>query len=167
MTEQELLDRDAQRDAPVRDPEAAQRALVRVQHVLEKQRRVEALVHREQPAVKQAIADRDELTLVLEAAKEAARIRLRPILMTSFAFIFGVLPLEIFRANGDTNRLAFGLVRADRQWENPLTNGLTRETRWWVDDGWMVGSLQIQAFRATGDAKYADRAAAQLAAGAF
>ena len=46
MSEQELLDRDAQRDAPVRDPEAAQRALVRVQHLLEKQRRVESLVHR-------------------------------------------------------------------------------------------------------------------------
>jgi rhamnogalacturonyl hydrolase YesR len=78
--------------------------------------------------------------------------------------VFGVLPLQIFRNNGDTNRLAFGLKLADRQWENPLTNGLTRETRWWVDDGWMVGSLQIQAFRATRDAKYADRAAAQLAA---
>jgi magnesium transporter len=33
---------------PARDPEEAQRALARVQHLLEKQRRVEALVHREQ-----------------------------------------------------------------------------------------------------------------------
>ena len=78
--------------------------------------------------------------------------------------VFGVLPLETFLLNGDTNYLALGLKLADRQWENPLTNGLTRETRWWVDDAWMVGSLQIQAFRATHDAKYADRVATQLAA---
>ena len=32
---------------------------------------------------------------VIDAALEAARIRLRPILMTSFAFIFGVLPLAL------------------------------------------------------------------------
>jgi rhamnogalacturonyl hydrolase YesR len=78
--------------------------------------------------------------------------------------VFGSMPLEIFLLTGDTNYLALGLLTADRQWENPLTNGLTRETRWWVDDAWMVGSLQIQAFRATRDAKYADRVATQLAA---
>ena len=33
---------------PARDPEEAQRALARVQNLLEKQRRVESLVHREQ-----------------------------------------------------------------------------------------------------------------------
>lgn len=78
--------------------------------------------------------------------------------------VFGVLPLEIFLLNGDTNSRALGLKLSDRQWENPLTNGLTRETRWWVDDAWMVGSLQIQTFRATHDVKYADRVATQLAA---
>lgn len=78
--------------------------------------------------------------------------------------VFGVLPLEIYLLNGDTHHLALGLKLADRQWENPLTNGLTRETRWWVDDAYMIGSLQIQAFRATHDAKYADRVTTQLAA---
>ena len=78
--------------------------------------------------------------------------------------VFGSLPLEIYLLNGDTNFRALGLAKADEQWENPLTNGLTRETRWWVDDAWMIGSLQIQAYRATHDVKYIDRVTTQLAA---
>ena len=35
---------------------------------------------------------------IVDAAIEAARIRLRPILMTSFAFILGVLPWQLQRA---------------------------------------------------------------------
>ncbi|TPG54047.1 efflux RND transporter permease subunit [Sphingomonas glacialis] len=45
---------------------------------------------------------------VVEAALEAARIRLRPILMTSFAFIFGVLPLAISTGAGANSRVAIG-----------------------------------------------------------
>src|SRR4030095_10614629 len=45
---------------------------------------------------------------VIEAAVEAARIRLRPILMTSFAFIFGVLPLAISTGPGANSRIAIG-----------------------------------------------------------
>ena len=45
---------------------------------------------------------------VIEAALEAARIRLRPILMTSFAFIFGVLPLAISTGAGANSRVAIG-----------------------------------------------------------
>jgi rhamnogalacturonyl hydrolase YesR len=78
--------------------------------------------------------------------------------------VFGVLPLEIYLLNGDTNDLVLGLSKADEQWENPLPNGLARESRWWVDDAFMIGSLQIQAYRATKDPKYADRAANELAA---
>ena len=44
----------------------------------------------------------------LEAALEAARIRLRPILMTSMAFIFGVLPLAISTGAGAKSRVAIG-----------------------------------------------------------
>ena len=45
---------------------------------------------------------------IIEAAVEAARIRLRPILMTSFAFIFGVLPLALATGAGANSRLAIG-----------------------------------------------------------
>ncbi len=45
---------------------------------------------------------------VIEAAITAARIRLRPILMTSFAFIFGVLPLAIATGAGANSRVAIG-----------------------------------------------------------
>ncbi len=44
------------------------------------------------------------------AAIEAARLRLRPILMTSFAFIFGVLPLLIATGAGAEMRQALGTV---------------------------------------------------------
>jgi hydrophobe/amphiphile efflux-1 (HAE1) family protein len=44
------------------------------------------------------------------AAIEAARLRLRPILMTSFAFIFGVLPLLLARGAGAEMRQALGTV---------------------------------------------------------
>jgi multidrug efflux pump len=45
---------------------------------------------------------------VIEAAIEAAKIRLRPILMTSFAFIFGVLPLALATGAGANSRAAIG-----------------------------------------------------------
>jgi multidrug efflux pump subunit AcrB len=44
----------------------------------------------------------------IEAAAEAARLRLRPILMTSFAFILGVLPLVIARGAGAEMNQALG-----------------------------------------------------------
>ncbi|HEV2297807.1 MAG TPA: multidrug efflux RND transporter permease subunit [Candidatus Acidoferrales bacterium] len=43
-----------------------------------------------------------------EAAIEAARIRLRPILMTSFAFLLGVLPLVLASGAGATGRQSVG-----------------------------------------------------------
>ena len=42
--------------------------------------------------VEYARQKREEGKQILEAAVEAARLRFRPILMTSFAFILGVLP---------------------------------------------------------------------------
>ena len=45
---------------------------------------------------------------IREAAIEAARIRLRPILMTSFAFILGVVPLVVARGAGSAGRQSVG-----------------------------------------------------------
>jgi multidrug efflux pump len=45
---------------------------------------------------------------IIDAALEAARIRIRPILMTSFSFIFGVLPLAISTGAGANSRIAIG-----------------------------------------------------------
>jgi len=45
---------------------------------------------------------------LLDATIEAARQRLRPIIMTSMAFILGVLPLAISSGAGATSRVAIG-----------------------------------------------------------
>jgi HAE1 family hydrophobic/amphiphilic exporter-1 len=45
---------------------------------------------------------------LIDAAVEAATIRLRPILMTSFAFIFGVLPLVFASGSGAGSRHSLG-----------------------------------------------------------
>jgi len=45
---------------------------------------------------------------LLEATVEAVRIRLRPILMTSLAFVFGVLPLAISNGPGSGSQHAIG-----------------------------------------------------------
>ena len=45
---------------------------------------------------------------VLEATMEAVRLRFRPILMTSFAFILGVVPLAIAHGAGAASQQAIG-----------------------------------------------------------
>jgi multidrug efflux pump len=47
---------------------------------------------------------------VVEAAIEASRLRLRPILMTSFAFIMGVLPMAVSTGAGAEMRNAMGIA---------------------------------------------------------
>jgi HAE1 family hydrophobic/amphiphilic exporter-1 len=47
---------------------------------------------------------------MLEAAVEAARTRFRPILMTSFAFILGVLPLVLATGAGASARKSIGIT---------------------------------------------------------
>jgi HAE1 family hydrophobic/amphiphilic exporter-1 len=49
---------------------------------------------------------------IIESAKEASRQRLRPILMTSFAFVFGVLPMARATGAGAYSRNSLGIVIA-------------------------------------------------------
>jgi len=45
---------------------------------------------------------------IVDAAMEAARLRLRPILMTAFAFILGVVPLMVATGAGAASRQSIG-----------------------------------------------------------
>jgi unsaturated rhamnogalacturonyl hydrolase len=97
--------------------------------------------------------------------------------------IVGVVPLQIaVQTKGlptyDPRYLEYGLSWADRQWgpvaadtppELPpadaaavLKAGLSPETRYWVDDMYMLVMLQLEAYRATGDRKYLDRDAKEM-----
>jgi hydrophobic/amphiphilic exporter-1 (mainly G- bacteria), HAE1 family len=55
-----------------------------------------------------AVEQRRQGKTILEAAVEGARLRFRPVMMTSFAFIFGLLPLVIATGAGALSRRAVG-----------------------------------------------------------
>jgi unsaturated rhamnogalacturonyl hydrolase len=78
--------------------------------------------------------------------------------------IFGVVPLEIGLQMKDPKYVSVGKAWADRQWENPNADGSSAETRFWIDDMYMLTMLQLEAYRATGDRKYLDRDAKEMVA---
>ena len=59
---------------------------------------------------------------VVDAAIEAARIRLRPILMTSLAFILGVLPLVVATGAGQVARQSVGTAVAGGMFVSTFLN---------------------------------------------
>lgn len=75
------------------------------------------------------------------------------------ANVYGILPLELYLQTGEEKFLQQGLKLADEQWDDTLSNGLTSQARYWIDDVWMIASLQVQAYRVTDDGKYLERAA--------
>lgn len=96
--------------------------------------------------------------------------------------VFGTIPLEIFIQNGDQRAREMGLRYADHQWEAPdperlgdtgnadyetqmqyLADGFSPQSRFWIEDMYMMTVLQTQAYRATGDMKYIERTARQMA----
>lgn len=78
--------------------------------------------------------------------------------------VFGAVPLEIYIQTKEQKYLNLGKGMADKQWENPTPEGLTPQTRFWIDDMYMITIVQLQAYRATGDAKYLDHAALEMSA---
>lgn len=93
-------------------------------------------------------------------------------------YVFGAVPLEIYKRNHDPKYLELGMKYADGQWELPANpqhykqlseakkyadEGYSWQTRLWVDDMFMITDLQAQAYLVTGDKKYIDRAAREMA----
>ncbi len=78
--------------------------------------------------------------------------------------VFGIVPLELYIITKDKRYLELGKSIADKQWENPVDGGLSPQSRFWIDDMYMITSLQVQAFRATRDNVYLNRSALEMAA---
>ena len=86
--------------------------------------------------------------------------------------VFGAVPLELYLETGEKKYLDLGLHYADTQWELPENakpeekeyhdKGYSWQTRIWIDDMFMITAVQAQAFRATGDEKYINRAAKEM-----
>ncbi len=78
--------------------------------------------------------------------------------------VFGAVPLEIYMQSQERRYLDLGKGLADKQWEKATPDGITSEARYWIDDMYMITAVQVQAFGATRDTKYLDRAATTMAA---
>ncbi len=78
--------------------------------------------------------------------------------------VFGILPFELYRQTKDEQYLSLGKHSADAQWAKPDANGLTSQTRFWLDDMFMIIALQTEAYRVVKDPLYLDRASHEMVA---
>jgi len=78
--------------------------------------------------------------------------------------VFGILPLEMYQSNHDPKYLALGLSYADVQFAKLKPDGLSSDTRGYVDDAYKIPVMQILAFRATQKADYAAHSVKELTA---
>src|SRR5205085_2564674 len=88
--------------------------------------------------------------------------------------VFGSVPLELYIQTKDQKYLEIGQRFADKQWGEPegprvkpeshefYNKGFTWQTRMWIDDMFMITAVQAQAYRATGDTVYINRAAREM-----
>ncbi|MGB8226306.1 MAG: glycoside hydrolase family 88 protein [Sedimentisphaerales bacterium] len=78
--------------------------------------------------------------------------------------VFGILPFELYLQTKDEQYLKLATQLAEDEWAEPNTDGLTAYSRFWVDDMFMVGALQVQAYKALKNPVFLDRASLQLLA---
>ena len=76
--------------------------------------------------------------------------------------VYGILPLELYIQTKEQKYFDQGIELADGQWEETTPEGLTSQTRFWIDDIYMIGCLQTQSYRATGNVEYLDKAALEI-----
>ncbi|GGH18637.1 glycosyl hydrolase [Sphingobacterium alkalisoli] len=89
--------------------------------------------------------------------------------------VFGVIPLRLYMLTQNPLYYHIGIDFADRQWQMPksssrdsikhrsfLEKGLSWQTRFWIDDMYMITAIQSHAYLATKDRKYIDRAAYEM-----
>jgi unsaturated rhamnogalacturonyl hydrolase len=88
--------------------------------------------------------------------------------------VFGSVPLELYMQTKEQRYLTLGKHIADKQWGPPegprvkaeshyyYNKGMTWQTRMWIDDMFMITAVQSQAYRATGDTVYINRAAREM-----
>ena len=75
------------------------------------------------------------------------------------ANVLGVWDFAMARTFNDAQALKDGIAYADGQWARIGEDGLTSQARYWIDDVWMIGALQIEAWRVTKERRFLDRAA--------
>jgi rhamnogalacturonyl hydrolase YesR len=92
--------------------------------------------------------------------------------------VFGVVPLQLYLQTGDATCRSIGIDFADRQWTMPnnpsaadrakyqalLDRGLSWQTRFWIDDMYMITAIQSRAYLASREEKYIRRAALEMVA---
>ncbi|HAL44536.1 MAG: hypothetical protein A2Y12_07335 [Planctomycetes bacterium GWF2_42_9] len=76
----------------------------------------------------------------------------------------GILGFELYLQTKNAEYLKIPLALADEEFENPRPDGLTKYSRFWTDDVYMVCALQVQAYKATGNNIYLERAITQMLA---
>ncbi len=88
--------------------------------------------------------------------------------------VFGCIPLQLYLQTNNKIYYHMGMWYADEQWKMPrntkhkaeyqalLDKNLSWQTRYWIDDMFMISCIQVQAYLVTKDHKYVDRAAAEM-----